>query len=157
MPLIRLAPVLVLFVIFVVASLQTVGPAWMSYSGGQAAAISAPTECSVAHIVDGDTVDLICHGHGEVRGRLTGLDAPEIFDPACPEEARLGRAAATRLREALDLAEEVVPEFGGVDRYGRHLVRLELDGDDITETLLDEGFAVPYSGGPRTDWCAQSG
>jgi endonuclease YncB( thermonuclease family) len=47
--------------------------------------------------------------------------------------------------------------FEGADRYGRYLVRLDVDGVDIAETLLAEGFARRYAGGRRANWCAQSG
>jgi endonuclease YncB( thermonuclease family) len=157
MSIFRVVPVLASVLILVVASCQTGAPLWTRVPGNDAAAVPDPTGCDVLNVIDGDTINLVCRGHGEVRARLLGYDAPEIFDPGCAEERRLGRAAAQRLREAINGAGVVDMRFEGADRYGRYLVRLDVDGVDIAETLLAEGFARRYAGGRRANWCAQSG
>ena len=52
-------------------------------------------------------------------------------------------------------ARTVEPRIGEMDRYGRRLVRLSLDGRDVGAVLISEGLAVPYRGGRRIDWCAR--
>jgi micrococcal nuclease len=116
---------------------------------------AAASACRITNVVDGDTVDMRCAGTGGFRARLTGYDTPESFEPRCSAEARAARAATERLRVLVSTARTVEPRFGGVDRYGRQLVRLSLDGRDVGAILIAEGLAVRYSGGRRIDWCAR--
>lgn len=141
---VRLLPAFALMITLGVASCQ-------SMAGRDASAASG---CQVTHVFDGDTVAMDCPGLGEFRARLTGYDTPEAFEPGCPEESALARAATDRLRALLATASAVEPGLAGTDRYGRRLVALRLDGRDVSATLISEGLAVPYSGGPRIDWCA---
>ncbi len=119
-------------------------------------ASTAPS-CRVVNVVDGDTVDMTCPGEGRFRARLTGYDTPESFEPRCAAEAQVARAATVRLRSLVRAAGDVEAQLGGRDRYDRRLVRLALDGRDVGATLISEGLAVPYRGGPRPDWCARLG
>lgn len=113
--------------------------------------------CYVPRVIDGDTVDLSCPDRGTVRARLMGFDTPEISDPGCAAERRLGLQAKARLRALLAAASWVEAGFHGTDRYGRALVVLRLDGRDVATTLISEGLAVPYAGGRRISWCARLG
>ena len=113
--------------------------------------------CSVLRVIDGDTVDMTCAGEGRFRARLTGYDTPESHEPGCPAEAQAARAATERLRGMVRTAGAVDARVGGWDRYDRRLVQLRLDGRDVGQTLIAEGLAVPYRGGPRIDWCARLG
>ena len=110
--------------------------------------------CSVAGVVDGDTVDLRCDGP-VFRARLTGFDTPETYEPGCAAEAALGRRAAARLRQLVDNATRIEADIGGTDRYGRRLVALSLDGQAVSRRMIAENLAVAYSGGRRIDWCAR--
>lgn len=120
-------------------------------------ASDAAPACRVDRVIDGDTVDMTCPGGPGFRARLTGFDTPETYEPGCAAEARLGRQATLRLRELVGGARTVGARLGGVDRYGRRLVSLELDGRDVGGVLISEGLAVPYSGGRRINWCARTG
>ncbi|WP_299682536.1 thermonuclease family protein [uncultured Roseobacter sp.] len=100
-------------------------------------------------VVDGDTVRL----DGETI-RLIGFDAPETFEAACESERVRGEAATARLRDLLDAASEAQLSFrANPDRYQRRLAQLTLDGKDVAATMVDEGFARPYTGGSRQSWC----
>jgi micrococcal nuclease len=58
-----------------------------------------------------------------------------------------------RLVELLD-AGAVDIEYEGIDRYGRPLARLRVNGEDVGAILIRERLAVPYHGrGPKMDWC----
>jgi endonuclease YncB( thermonuclease family) len=111
--------------------------------------------CSVARVIDGDTVDMTCRGDGRFRARLTGYDTPESHEPRCPAEAQAAAAATARLHALVDAASTVAVRLGDFDRYGRRLVALRLDGQEVGATLIAEGLAVPYSAGPQIDWCAR--
>lgn len=101
-------------------------------------------------VIDGDTVE-----HDGTVHRLLGYDAPETHDPGCAAEAALGRRATARLRELLAGARRIVlAPSHRVDRWGRQLSRLTVDGRDVREILIAEGLARPYDGrGPRAGWC----
>lgn len=109
--------------------------------------------CRVVHVVDGDTVDLLCPGGELTRVRVTGFDAPELYSPQCASEAGRAVAAQTHLRWTLARAGalEVIP--GGVDRYGRRLAEIVVDDRRLADIMIESGHARPYSGGPRAGWC----
>ena len=116
---------------------------------------TAPAEpsCTVARVVDGDTLDMACPGQGAFRARLVGFDTPEVYSPACAAEYALGSEASRRMRALVHGATTIHAEMQGFDRYDRRLVRLRLDGADVARVMIAEGLAVPYAGGRRTDWC----
>ena len=68
---------------------------------------------------------------------MHGIDAPEMGQP-------FGRVARDRLR-ALVMGKAVAVEYRGQDRYGRSVVRLEIDGDDVGRRLVAEGLAWHYT------------
>lgn len=113
-------------------------------------------ECRVTYVYDGDTVAMEC-GAGEMTARVQGLNAPETRDAQCEAERALGKAATLRLRALVKAAGEVTIERHGHDKYGRDLIRLELDGVDVADQLVKEGLAETYRGGKRRDWCADLG
>ena len=111
------------------------------------------TACRVGYVYDGDTVEMRCGGDTSTA-RLVGFDTPETKDPGCGAERALGRQATLRLRELVANGEVALfPQ--GYDKYGRDLVRMEINGRDIAAQLVEEGLAVPYRGGTRINWCAR--
>lgn len=106
-------------------------------------------------VIDGDTV-----ARGPERYRLQSIDTPETEKPRCRAEYIKGKQATRRLRDLIARAWEVrLVESGQRDKYGRHLATLLLDGQDVGETLMSEGLAVPWQPGPaaweerRQHWC----
>ncbi|NML73288.1 thermonuclease family protein [Rhizobium sp. S-51] len=90
--------------------------------------------------VDGDTL-----AQGNQRFRLEGIDAPEIAQTCGVEPAVDPCGSSARARLAAFVSE---PSFscsgGGVDRYGRQLVRCVADGLDVNRAMVREGLAVAY-------------
>jgi micrococcal nuclease len=111
----------------------------------------AETGCRVGYVYDGDTVELLC-GAQRLTARLQGFDTPETKEPRCAAEAALGHAATLRLRALLRGTTPQIYRHGH-DKYGRDLVTLLLDGQNVGETLIAEGLAHRYSGGTRAGWC----
>jgi micrococcal nuclease len=109
--------------------------------------------CRVVQVIDGDTLDMYCPGHGVLRTRLMDFDAPEIFSPQCPAELRRGLEATWALRTALWRAETLSVSLHGTDRYDRTPVRLAIDGAPVAAMMIDAGHARPYTGGGRGGWC----
>jgi len=106
-------------------------------------------------LIDGDTVEI-----DGVRIRLLGIDTPETFRSRCEAELVLGLKAKERLRQLLDSG-AVTYESHGFDRYGRTLARVYVGSVDVSQVLLDEGFALPYRPGGAAKlarlraWCGR--
>lgn len=100
-------------------------------------------------VVDGDTVSL----SGQ-SVRLVGFDTPETYQAQCAAERNLGDAATDRLRDLLIRASSAqLVHLPRRDQYGRDLARLMLDGRDVADIMVGEGFARRYAGGQRQSWC----
>jgi endonuclease YncB( thermonuclease family) len=110
--------------------------------------------CRVVQVIDGDSVGLWCPARGYERARLVGFDTPELFSPGCAAELTAALAAKWRLRVLIWTAGAVRTDRAGEDRYGRALVSLILDGQDVRRTMIAEGHGRPYAGGERQGWCA---
>lgn len=112
----------------------------------------APTyiyRATVAHVVDGDTIDVRIDLGFNVdtreRLRLLGIDAPELSTPA-------GKMARDRLIEKLPEHTEVtVQTFKAPgDKYGRWLANVVMQGgQSVSDWMLGAGLAKPYDGGAK--------
>lgn len=106
-------------------------------------------------VVDGDTIDDLRTGK---RYRLANIDAPETGAHArCHYERQRGeeakRVAELLVRSASHVS---VRETWRVDRYGRHVAYVLIDGDDLGTLLLRRGLARPWRG-RRRRWCGPKG
>jgi endonuclease YncB( thermonuclease family) len=89
----------------------------------------------VEHVDDGDTFSVRA-GAQEYRVRLSGVDAPEIGQ-------RFGQESRSRLRALIfDRTIDVRPV--GVDQYGRVLACPIVDGRNVCDTMVAEGWAWQY-------------
>lgn len=127
----------------------------------------ADTEVQVTaerlRVIDGDTVALagvrvdlgpVSLPPDEVSVRLLGYDTPETRRAECAAEAELGHAATAELEDMIASGARLVLHVDGeLDRYGRLLARLEVDGVDVGDALMGLGMARPYDGGRREGWC----
>ena len=115
----------------------------------------ADPRCLVTRVVDGDTLEIACSESNRGNVRLLGFDTPETFRPGCAAERSLGQQARAYLEQRLRSARLIDAAPEGRDRYGRVLVRLRLDGQDLARIMIDAGLAVAYDGGRRINWCAR--
>lgn len=99
-------------------------------------------------IFDGDTLWL----HGE-NIRLEGFDTPEPMTAICggEREKELAARASARLLELLSTNRWSI-ERNGVDRYGRTLATIRIDGRDVGEWLVRERLARWWPDGEEW-WC----
>lgn len=104
-------------------------------------------------VIDGDTVD-----RWPYRYRLVGFDAPEIRRARCHLERERALAAKARLAELVASAKSIrlVRTQWRLDRWGRVLARLEVEGQDVAQIAIAEDWGHAYAGrGPKRDWCAE--
>lgn len=109
--------------------------------------------CRILRVIDGDTVTLMCPEEGVESARLLGFDTPEKYPPRCLSEFIAAELASWALRTLIQKADRLRITRDGKDQYGRALVRLELDGQDVAGRMVRTGFARVYGGGPRGGWC----
>ena len=90
---------------------------------------------TVIAVHDGDTVALQ-NESGQKKIRLAGIDAPELNQPFGIESWR-------SLREAV-IEKQVQVETSKIDKYGRVVGKVMLDGRDINLKQLQLGMAWAY-------------
>lgn len=89
----------------------------------------------VVKIQDGDTLTVL-DGKRERRIRLSGIDAPERKQPFY---SRSGQALAT-----LAFGKVVIVDFHKIDRYGRPVGKVLLNGRDLNLEQVRLGLAWHY-------------
>lgn len=100
-------------------------------------------------IVDGDTFWY----RGE-KYRISDINTPEVSQPACEEERRLGKSAQSALLKEFNAGgvRLIKAEKRDVDRYDRKL-RVAMRGDQsIGQMLVRRGLAHRWEG-KKLDWC----
>jgi micrococcal nuclease len=105
----------------------------------------------VLKVVDGDTVeadiDLGFGVHFKTRLRLYGINCPELSSKD-PEEHKKANDAKDFLKELIE-GKEVELETFKHEKYGRFLANIFVGSINVSQKLIEEGFAVQYFGGPR--------
>jgi endonuclease YncB( thermonuclease family) len=72
-----------------------------------------------------------------------GCDCPETYCARCESERARGNAAMLRLQQLLAGAKKVdLIADGRIDRYGRQLGRLRVDGKEMGQILIRERLCV---------------
>lgn len=99
----------------------------------EAAEKAATETLTVVSIVDGDTVD-VSNG---ARIRIAGIDTPERGECGYDE-------SGARMMELARDREAVLVKAGAdsIDRYGRLIRYLDVEGRDVGLTLIQEGLAI---------------
>ena len=100
------------------------------------AALSAERHGTVVGISDGDTLTLLDANKTQYRIRLDGIDAPERTQPY-GQRARQSLATLAHRR----VASANCPK---VDRYGRAVCRVIIDGVDVGLEQIRRGYAWHY-------------
>ena len=107
------------------------------------------------------------HIDGE-RFRLADIDAPETGSVGtrsgarCERERELGFEAKTWMIALTRRAAITITGDHGADRYGRRVLRLSVDGQDLADTGIAAGHlrAWPHRNGraqtQKPDWCGNA-
>ena len=115
------------------------------------------TVLEVTSIYDADTFRVNIPGWPPIIGervpiRLKGVDAPEI-NGKCQSEKEAARKAKQYTVQALRSARSI--ELRNMERgkYFRILADVYVDGRNLSDALIEAGYARSYDGGKRMGWC----
>ena len=95
-----------------------------------------------ARVIDGDTLEI-----NDTPFRLSGIDAPELGQPCVRADGvafDCGEVALRGLEEAIS-GREVTCNADTLDFYRRPVAVCTVAGADLAETLVVNGYAVPYA------------
>ena len=108
--------------------------AWLALTPPQTAAVEF--DGTIVGVADGDTITLLDVSKKQHRIRLDGIDAPERTQP-------YGQRARQSLAE-LAHGHPARADCPKVDRYGRAVCRVLVNGVDVGLEQLRRGFAWHY-------------
>lgn len=114
----------------------------------------------VNRVLDGDTVEiqtpfLPAPLKPVLKVRVLGVDTPEKGSRAkCEAEAAKAKLATAFTIEKIKSAKTIKVEIVDWDKYGgRILGDLFIDGERLSNLLIQNGHARPYDGGKKGSWC----
>lgn len=111
--------------LLLLATLVLAGSAWAEVITGQVVAIA-----------DGDTLTLLTPAKQQIKIRLAEIDTPESRQP-------YGQKAKQALAD-LTFRKQVNANVESVDRYGRSIARISVNGVDVNRALVESGAAWVY-------------
>ena len=134
---------------------------WLILAIAVSSCSAAPQSASSIYWSDGDS--------GRIDGmdfRLADVDAPEtggveatIGGAKCERERVLGLDAKAFMVELTRGADLDITQREGEDRYGRIIVNISADGQDVAEAGLQAGMLKPWPHdgsrplADKPDWC----
>jgi len=111
-------------------------------------------------VVDGDTIQTTISALpvplNNFKIRLLGIDTPEKgYRAKCEKEKLLGQKSTTYLTGILSGTKTITIKNFKHDKYGGRInADVYVDGMNIGQKMIEEGFAKPYSGvGLKPNWC----
>ena len=114
------------------------------------------TEGEVISVYDGDTITIVSKLPYDASPlyrflvRLAGIDCAEIKGKT-EKERELAKEAKNALQKLI-LNKVIVLKNLKTEKYGRVLADVYLGDLHVNQWLLDNNYAVQYSGGKKTDW-----
>lgn len=90
----------------------------------------------VVGVADGDTITVLDAGNQQYKIRLSGIDAPEKNQP-------FGQTSKQSLSDQV-FGRQVAVETGKVDKYGRNVGKVLVDGKDANLEQIKRGLAWHY-------------
>lgn len=121
-------------------------------SGAHAGDSDIITVKIVVSVYDGDTFRAILPNESkELKIRVRGVDTPEI-NGQCSYEKDAALRARDFTKSLLRNAKVIQLSDVGEDKYHRVLATVTIDGVDLANTLISEGFGRQWKG-HREIWC----
>lgn len=104
-----------------------------------------PKSFQITAISDGDTVSGNVDGSGNVICRVTSIDAPETAKKGEPGQKYGKYSADTIARLIKDKKVEVqISTVPGDSSYGRELCLITINGDNLSQAMVEAGAAYVY-------------
>jgi micrococcal nuclease len=119
---------------------------------------AADMQVQIVRVIDGDTISTLvplpcplCR----VSIRILGIDTPESnYQAKCIREKTLGIEAKEYVKTLVGDIKIMTVRNIKWDKYGGRINGdVEVGGVDIGKTLIEKGYARPYDGGKKSDWC----
>lgn len=110
-------------------------------------------DAKIVSVYDGDTVNAVFYFNNDLHRwscRLDGIDTPELRTTN-DKEKEMGVMVRNELRKKI-LNKVVKLKCKEFDKYGRLLVDIYYNDININEWLIDNKYAVKYTGGKRQEW-----
>lgn len=107
----------------------------------------------VIGVYDGDTITVVfkfIDTFYKWSCRMNGIDTPEIKSKN-PAEKDLAIKARDFLRDKI-LGKIIKINCGDFDKYGRLLVGVIYDDENINTYMIQSGYAKAYTGGTKEEW-----
>jgi micrococcal nuclease len=110
---------------------------------------NAQSASTVVHVVDGDTIDVQA-SIGLLRVRFIGIDAPESCNEASSDGCKKrpsqpsGQLAKRMLKTLIEGKTVQLNCQPDLDRYGRTLCLVGINGSDVGAAMLQAGLAWVY-------------
>lgn len=109
------------------------------------AGMAAPSNQSgrVIYVDDGDTLAVLIEGNRQLKIRLSSIDAPEVSH-SNKERGRVGQPYSEnskRYLSSLVKGKVVDSECYELDRYGRAVCEIFVDGQSVNRAMVAQGFA----------------
>lgn len=110
-------------------------------------------------VLDGDTVkikvNIVPPPFNKIGLRVYGVDTPEsTWRAKCDSEKNLGLEAKSYVLDLYAKSKNVEYKFFEYGKYaGRVLGDVIFDGKSLHDLLIAKGYARPYFGEKKSDWC----
>ena len=107
---------------------------------------------------DGDTITFNLPGLHPIIGekisiRVNGIDTPEIKGK-CEKEKYDAQQAQQMVADILKDAEQITLKNMEPGKYFRIAADVIVDGENLSDVLIEAGMAIRYDGGKKTHkWC----
>ncbi len=113
---------------------------------------------TIIRIIDGDSIvanidlgDYLCFEKRTIR--LANLDTPELNGDTEKERMLAVKAKLFMESKLLIGQEYLFISTEKADKYGRSLGSIhDKEGKDLATQLIQNGFAIDYTGGTKKDW-----
>ena len=101
---------------------------------------ASPDAAQVVEVIDGDTIEV-----NSEKVRLYGIDAPENGQPCKKNDSSYDCGAASKEHlEFILTGTKVQCTMRGKDKWGRFIGKCTADGDDISQLMVRNGWALAY-------------
>lgn len=112
---------------------------------GQSSPPDYTYRATVINVVDGDTIDVIV----DLGFRMATTQRLRLARVDTPERNQQGYAEAKALTERIASGKAVTIRTTKVSKWGYYLAEVTVDGQNISDALLQARLARPYDGGTK--------